>query len=101
MATLLQFDFPFAGPFGEDLAQTLTELAHAINDEPGFLWKIWTEDAAERSAGGIYLFADRPSAEAYVAKHTERLAGFGVSGIRARVFDVNETLSAINHGPLV
>jgi hypothetical protein len=100
MATLLQFDFPFEGPFGAAMAEALADLARSINEEPGFLWKIWTENAAAHTAGGIYLFADHGSAEAYLAKHTARLEGFGVSDIRARVFDVNETLSAITHGPL-
>lgn len=100
MATLLQIDFPFGGPFGAEMAQALDGLARSINDEPGFLWKIWTENAATGAAGGIYLFADAASAEAYLAKHSARLEGFGISDIRARVFDVNPALTALNHGPL-
>jgi hypothetical protein len=33
---------------------------------PGLQWKIWLDGADERRAGGIYLFADRAAAEAYV-----------------------------------
>jgi hypothetical protein len=35
---------------------------------------------ATAEAGGIYLFADRASAEAYLAMHTARLKGFGIPG---------------------
>ena len=97
---LVQFDFPFNGPFGADLAAALQGLAQSINEEPGFLWKIWTEDAAAGQAGGIYLFRDRASAEAYVAKHSARLGQFGIRDPRARIFDVNPALTRLNHGPL-
>lgn len=100
MAKLLQIDFPFQGPFGNEMSEALAELARSIATEPGFVWKIWTESAARGEAGGIYLFADGASAEAYLAKHTERLEGFGIDGIRARIFDVNDALTAITAGPV-
>ncbi|SEG86399.1 monooxygenase [Marinobacterium lutimaris] len=100
MATLLQIDFPFAGPFGEEMAQAFAELAATINDEPGFMWKIWTESQSAQQAGGIYLFDTEENARAYLKKHTARLNGFGISGIEAKVFDVNESLSAITRGPI-
>ena len=99
MAVLLQFDFPFPGPFGAEMSAALGELAHSIAGEPGLLWKIWTENAAERLAGGIYLFADRASAEAYREMHSARLASFGIGDIRARLFDVNPDLTHITRGP--
>lgn len=100
VATLLQFDFPFPGPFGADMSAALGDLARSIANEPGFIWKIWTENAGRQEAGGIYLFRDETSALAYLAKHRERLEGFGITAINAKVFDVNEGLSAITHGPL-
>ncbi|GEM_PF-4489121 len=33
--------------------------------------------------------------------HTERLAGFGITGVEARFFDVNEPLSILNHAGLL
>ena len=100
MPVLLQFDFPFDGPFGDAMAQALEGLAQSIAAEPGLLWKIWTEDAAGKRAGGIYLFSDRGSAEAYREMHAARLGSFGIKDIRALTFDVNGPLSAITHGPL-
>lgn len=43
MATLLQLHFAFNGPFGDAMAEQLEPLAESINQEPGFLWKVWTE----------------------------------------------------------
>ena len=97
MPILLQMDFPTEGPFGPAMTEAFTELARSINDEPGFLWKIWTENQETEEAGGIYLFESQETAQRYLRKHSERLSQFGVTGIRARTFQVNEALSAINH----
>ncbi|RIG14118.1 hypothetical protein UL79_19725, partial [Shigella dysenteriae] len=43
MATLLQLHFSFNGPFGDAMAEQLKPLAESINQEPGFMWKVWTE----------------------------------------------------------
>lgn len=100
MAQLLQIDVPFAGPFGAEMAAQLRGLAESIEKEAGLRWKIWTESAASGTAGGIYLFDDKASAEAYLGMHSARLASFGITGIRACLFDVNSELSAITRGPL-
>ncbi len=100
MATILQVHFPFDGPFGEAMVEAMTPLARSINDEPGLLWKIWTEDEAGKRAGGVYLFATREDAEAYCRMHTARLESMGVTGIEAQLLEANEALSAINGGPL-
>ncbi|MHA6497530.1 YdhR family protein, partial [Escherichia coli] len=42
MATLLQLHFAFNGPFGDAMVEQLEPLAESINQEPGFLWKVWT-----------------------------------------------------------
>lgn len=97
---LLQVDFPFNGPWGAEMSAALRGLAESIAAEPGLVWKVWTEDAAAGVAGGAYLFADRANAERYLAMHRARLAGFGVAEVRARIFDVNAELSAIDRAPL-
>ena len=99
MPVLLQVDFPFSGPFGAEMAAALTDLANSINGEPGFMWKIWTENEGEQSAGGVYLFADKEAAQNYLTMHTERLAGFGITDVRGKIFDINEALTDINKGP--
>ncbi|MFP5417334.1 MAG: monooxygenase [Actinomycetes bacterium] len=100
MATLFQIDFPTEGPFGDEMSQAYADLAASISVEPGLVWKIWTENATEKTAGGIYLFADEESARAYAAMHTQRLKSFGVTGARMLFFDVNEALTATTRGPV-
>lgn len=100
MAKLLQIDFPFSGPFGTEMAEALNELAVSITEEPGFIWKIWTENAFEKTAGGIYLFETEEAAETYLEKHTARLKSLGVDKFHARIFDVNKALSEITCGPV-
>ncbi|XDZ51338.1 monooxygenase [Neisseriaceae bacterium CLB008] len=94
---LLQIDFPTDGPFGAEMSAAFKELAQSIATEPGMIWKIWTENAATQEAGGVYLFADLASLERYLSMHTARLTSFGVTGIRSKIFDVNEPLSALTH----
>lgn len=100
MPCLLQVDFPHRGPWGDEMASALRGLAESIANEPGLLWKLWTENPAAGEAGGIYLFKDLPSAEAYLAVHIERLKGFGVPSVNGKIFQVNEVLSRIDRAPL-
>lgn len=100
MPILLQVDFPFHGPWGAEMTTTLQGLAESIAQEPGLLWKIWTENPETNEAGGIYLFTDRPSADAYLAMHTARLIEAGVTQVNAKLFAVNRELSKIDRAPL-
>ncbi len=100
MSVLLQVDFPFQGPWGDAMTGAMRELAESIAKEPGLLWKIWTENPETQEAGGIYLFTDRASAQAYLDMHTARLKGFGVPMVHGKLFEVNDTLSAIDRGPV-
>ncbi|MFX0543073.1 monooxygenase [Roseovarius sp. S4756] len=100
MTKLLQVDFDFDGPFGAEMAEAMADLAKSINDEPGMIWKIWTEDRQNGKAGGIYIFEDEQSAKAYLKMHTERLEAMGIRGIRGLILDTNDALSAINRAPL-
>lgn len=100
MAKLLQVDFNIDGPFGEQLSNNLRTIADSINQEPGFIWKIWTENANEKLAGGVYLFEDEASAKSYLKMHSERLTAIGATNIRGYIFDINEPLSNVNKGPI-
>lgn len=97
---VVQIHFDFNGPFGDEMSQQLVELAESINQEPGFLWKVWTENALAQEAGGIYLFDSEANAQRYMDKHMERLKQFGVTNITVKLFDVNEPLTRLNHGQL-
>lgn len=100
MAVIMYVDFPHTGVFGEEMAKQMTDLAKSINDEPGMIWKVWTQNEADKTAGGVYLFDTRANAEKYLTMHNNRLSQWGYSDIRGRIFEVNETLSEINKGPV-
>lgn len=100
MHYLLQVDFKMEGPYGDTMSQEFSELAKSINEEPGMIWKIWTEDAANKEAGGVYLFETKESAQAYLDMHSKRLTSFGITDIRGKIFEINVPLTMINHGPI-
>lgn len=100
MNYLLQVDFPYNGPWNEEMATAMRELAESIAKEPGLVWKIWTENKDSNRAGGVYLFTDEKSAQNYLAMHTQRLQSFGIAPVNAMIFEVNQALSLINKAPL-
>jgi hypothetical protein len=97
---LLIFDFPARPPGGPEQAAALRALAEDIAQEPGLLWKIWTGSAAERRAGGVYLFRSRAEAEAYHRKHAARLGAMGITGIEAAYREIMGPLTEITRGPV-
>ncbi|MGD8233973.1 monooxygenase [Vibrio sp. TRT 1302] len=97
---LLQVDFEYNGPMGEEMSKALVGLAQSINQEPGLIWKIWTESEADKLGGGVYLFEDETTANNYLAMHAARLKQMGVPQVRGIIFDVNQPLTNINNGPI-
>lgn len=95
MKCLLQMDFPYTGPFGDDFFDAMKELAKDIANENGLIYKLWTENEETQEAGGIYIFDSLDDANRYLEKHTKRLESFGFTGIRAKTFQINEALSKI------
>ena len=100
MSVIMNVVFPHNGPFGDELKNEMSQLAQSINDEPGLIWKIWTENQAKKIAGGVYMFDTRENAEKYLAMHSERLKKFGYTDIVGNVYETNKGLSAINNGPI-
>lgn len=100
MAYVLQVDFKMDGPFGDEMAEAFSDLARSINEEDGFIWKIWTESPETNESGGIYLFETKEAAEKYIEMHSKRLGGFGITDINAKIFAVNSKLTEINKGPI-
>lgn len=83
------------------MADAMKTLAESINDEPGFIWKIWTENPSTQKAGGIYLFASEEQAQAYLQKHSARLKSFGFPEVRGEIFAVNHALSQLNQAHFI
>ncbi|WP_419887131.1 monooxygenase [Neobacillus niacini] len=100
MAFVLQVDFKMNGPFGDEMATEFSGLAHSINEEEGFIWKIWTESPETNVAGGIYIFETKETAENYLDMHSKRLAGFGITEVNANILSINSKLTEITNGPV-
>jgi len=100
MAYVMQVDFEMNGPFGDEMAEAFSDIARSINEEKGFIWKVWTESPETNEAGGIYIFQTKETAEDYLDMHSKRLAGFGITDINAKIFTINTKLTEINKGPI-
>ena len=100
MNYILQVDFPYTGPWGDEMTAAMHDLAHSIAEETGLIWKIWTENKDTNEAGGIYLFSNQTDAERYLAMHSARLKSFGIPHVNGKIFAVNEALSKIDKAPL-
>lgn len=96
---LVQFNFDFpVEMMGENLTNGATPLAMSINDEPGFISKIWIENTDTAESGGIYIFEDMKTAKEYAKMHSVRVEKMGAKNITTKFFNINEPLSKINKG---
>ena len=77
--TILQINFKFEGSKAEYL-EAFGEVAAPIAAPPGLKWKVWPWNDEDRVGGGIYLFDDASSAQAFDVLRTEiqRSAGIAV-----------------------
>jgi len=62
---ILQINFKFHVSRAE-YAAAVAPLAGSIAASPGLLWKVWLMNEVEQEAGGIHLFEDRNSLNAYL-----------------------------------
>src|SRR5688500_14319699 len=97
---LLQMDYPFSGPWGSQMAEEHSDLAHRIANVPGLVCKEWTENPETGEAGGIYLFRDEATLDSYLERKVDRMKASGIEDICVRKSDVNEPLTRITRGRL-
>jgi len=98
---ILQLNFKFSVPRA-DYEQAASGMANDFATVNGLRWKIWLMNEAENEAGGIYLFENESSLQAYLegplaAKVKSHPA---LSEMSAKMFDVMENLTAITRGPI-
>jgi hypothetical protein len=78
------------------------EAAIKIASVQGLIWKVWVSKEEESEIGGVYLFANRETAEAYlnhpVVEAVRRNPA--VISAQAQLWDVENSLSAITRAPL-
>lgn len=95
---LLQVNYKFSGTRAEYEAANLP-WAQPIADRPGLRWKIWLMNAAEGEGGGIVLFDDDASRQAYVDDVLTE-PDPSISQMSIKRFDMLDEHSTITRGPL-
>jgi hypothetical protein len=99
--TVLHLRFKLRLQPGAFLAHS-REAATVIASVQGLMWKIWVLNEEESKIGGVYLFAKREAAEAYLhhpAVQAVRRNPAVVSS-QCQLWDVENSLSALTRAPL-
>jgi putative monooxygenase ydhR len=78
------------------------EATTVIASVEGLIWKIWVLQQEEYEVGGIYLFANRETAEAYLNHPVVQAvrSNPAVVSTQAELWDVESALSALTRAPL-
>ena len=78
------------------------EAASSIASVEGLIWKIWVSQEEEFEMGGIYLFANRETAEAYLNHPVIQAvrSNPAVVSAQSQLWDVESSLSAVTRAPL-
>jgi hypothetical protein len=101
MMKVLKIEFRFDGD-RRSFEKAFEGAAGPIAQTRGLQWKIWLWNEKERIGGGMYLFDDQSSVDAYL--NGPIVAGLKtasvVSEARIGVFDVVEKPTAVTRGPV-
>lgn len=102
MPTIVQINFAFDVTEDELAKRSNPEKAKIFQSVPGLRWKIWLRNPEKRESGGIYLFDDRASGQAYIdgpiCAMVKQLPD--TSGHSIKIFDIREDVSAVTGAPL-
>src|SRR5262245_54798400 len=76
--------------------------AHIIASVEGLIWKIWISQEETFAVGGMYLFANREAAEAYLNHPVVQAvrSNPAVVSTESQLWDVDSDLSALTRAPL-
>ena len=98
---ILHISFHLNVPRAE-IEEIARSLANDFAQLPGLTWKIWLMNETERQAGGIYLFEDQASLQAYLEGPLAAavMSHPALSDLVAKQFDVIEDCTAITRGPV-
>src|SRR5215471_13703632 len=99
--TVLHLRFKLQVPPDVLLAQS-REAAAIIASVEGLIWKIWIFQEDEFEIGGIYRFANRETAEAYLNHPVIQAvrSSPAVVSTQSQLWEVESSLSALTRGPL-
>jgi hypothetical protein len=97
----LQLRFNLRVPPDVLIAQS-REAATIIASVEGLIWKIWVLQEEEFEMGGMYLFANRQTAEAYLNHPIIQAvrSNPAVVSTESKMWDVESSLSALTRAPL-
>jgi Putative mono-oxygenase ydhR len=98
---VLHLRFKLRVPPGVMLAHS-REAAIIIASVEGLIWKIWVSREEEFEMGGLYLFANRETAEAYLNHPVVQAvcSNPAVVSTESQLWDVESSLSALTRAPL-
>jgi hypothetical protein len=98
---ILQINFKF-NVAREQYEAAAAPLAEPIAAVPGMVWKVWLMNEADQESGGIYLFEDGASLDAYL--NSEIVAGIvshpALSDFSVKQFEVMAEVSEVTRAPL-
>ena len=98
---ILQVDFKFNVP-REQYESTVAPMAQQFAEVPGCSWKVWLMNEKVSEAGGIYLFTDETSVDAF--KSSPLVAAVlghpALSEFSIKQFEVMTEVSRITRAPL-
>jgi hypothetical protein len=100
-AMLLQVNFTFNLSRAE-YEEAVGPLAEAFAALDGLVWKVWVMNEEDREAGGIYLFEDDASMQAYLQGPLAAgvLSHPALSDFSVKQFEVMEDVSEVTRGPV-
>ena len=78
------------------------EVATTIASVEGLIWKIWLLQQQKSELGGMYLFADRQTAEAYLTHPVIQAmcSNPAVVSTQSELWEIESSLSALTRAPL-
>jgi putative monooxygenase ydhR len=98
---MLEINFKFTQS-ADDYKKLVAPFADPIAAVPGLTWKVWILNDKAHEAGGVYLFKDEASLNAYL--RGEIVTGLKqqqtLKEITTKVFDVVEDMSLKTRGPI-
>ncbi len=100
-ARIVQLNFKF-GVSAAEYAGAVKPMVEDFAAVPGLRWKVWLMNEKESEAGGIYLFDDQASIDAFLKSDLAQgvMNHPALSEFSAKQFDVMEDLTQVTRGPL-
>ena len=89
--------FNLSGISKQEYEKLCDQLAPAFSDMPGLLTKLWLAGEGSNTYGGVYLWRDKASYEAYLESDVFKGVGShpGFSNVESAVYGILESPSAI------